>query len=97
MRNLVIDTGACNALRSSLVKSKEINFALSLKNKMVEKSIEHDGLTCHTIFFSLMRSNGIGDMINLYHNITNRNFMPKTRTIVMLVKYFYQHSQLDMS
>ncbi|KAI9112827.1 hypothetical protein K1719_016144 [Acacia pycnantha] len=97
LRNLVADTGAYNALISSLLRSKDIKSALSLMDEMVEKHIEHDGVTYHTVFFGLMRSNDIGGIIELYHKMTGRNFVPKTRTVVMLMKYFCQNSHLDLS
>lgn len=96
LRNLDADTGAYNALISSLGRSKDIKSAVSLMDEMVEKHIEHDSVTYHTIFFGLMRCNDIGGMFEFYHKMTERSFVPKTRTVVMLMKYFCQNSRLDL-
>lgn len=97
LRKLVADTGAYNALISSLVRSKDIKSALSLMDEMVEKHIELDSLTYHTILLGSMRSSGIEGVNELFHKMTERNFVPKTRTVVMLMKYLCQNSRLDLS
>lgn len=97
MRNLFADTGAYNALINSLVRSRDVDSAVSLMDEMVVKQIEIDGVTYHTMFLALMRSKGIEGVSELYHKMTHRNFVPKTRTVVMLTKYFCQNSRLDLS
>ncbi|KAK7258147.1 hypothetical protein RIF29_32632 [Crotalaria pallida] len=96
-RNLVADTGAYNALISSLVRLRDIESALSLMDEMVEKQIELDGVTYHTLFSGLIRSKGgVEGVTELYQKMTSRNFVPKTRTVVMLMKYFCQNCRLDL-
>ncbi|XP_020217020.1 pentatricopeptide repeat-containing protein At3g61360 [Cajanus cajan] len=96
LRNLVADTGAHNALITALVRNKDIESALSLIDNMVEKCIELDSVTYHTMFLGLMRSRGIEGVSELYQKMTQRNFVPKARTIVMLMKYFCQNYRLDL-
>ncbi|XP_019462296.1 PREDICTED: pentatricopeptide repeat-containing protein At3g61360 [Lupinus angustifolius] len=96
LRNLVADTGAYNALISSLVRSRDIESALSLMEKIIENQIELDGVTYHTLFSGLIRTKGIEGVNELYQKMTHRNFVPKTRTVVMLMKYFCQNSRLDL-
>ncbi|RDX76729.1 Pentatricopeptide repeat-containing protein, partial [Mucuna pruriens] len=96
-RNLVADTGAYNALVTAFVRSRDIESAFALMNEMVEKHIELDSVTYHTMFLGLMRSRGIEDVSELYQKMTQRNFIPKTRTVVMLMKYFCQNYRLDLS
>ncbi|BAU01053.1 hypothetical protein VIGAN_11020700 [Vigna angularis var. angularis] len=96
-RNLVADTGAYNALVTALVRNREIESALSLVDEMAEKHIELDGVTYHTMFLGLMRSRGIEGVSELYQKMTQRGFVPKTRTIVMLMKFFCQNCHLDLS
>ncbi|QCD94903.1 pentatricopeptide repeat-containing protein At3g61360 [Vigna unguiculata] len=96
-RNLVADTGAYNALVTALVRNRYIESALSLVDEMAEKHIELDGVTYHTMFLGLMRSRGIEGVSELYQKMTQRGFVPKTRTVVMLMKFFCQNYQLDLS
>ncbi|KAK7340512.1 hypothetical protein VNO77_21218 [Canavalia gladiata] len=96
-RNLVADTGAYNALITALVRTKDIEYALSLMDVMVEKHIELDSVTYHTMFLGLMRLRGIEGVSELYQKMTQRKFVPKTRTVVMLMKYFCQNYRLDLS
>ncbi|RZB45927.1 Pentatricopeptide repeat-containing protein [Glycine soja] len=96
-RNMVADAGAYNALITALVRTRDIESASSLMDEMVEKCIELDSVTYHTMFLGLMRSRGIEGVSKLYQKMTQSNFVPKTRTVVMLMKYFCQNYRLDLS
>jgi len=87
-RNLCPDVGAYNAMISALVRCRQVGSALDLMKEMEENLIEPDGLTYHTLFYSLMKSNGIEGIKGLYEKIMTENFVPKTRTVVMLMKFF---------
>ncbi|KAK7303420.1 hypothetical protein RJT34_14326 [Clitoria ternatea] len=97
LRNLVADTGVYNALITVLVRTRDIESALSLMDEMVEKHIELHSVTYHTVFLGLMRSRGIEDVSELYQKMTQRDSVPKTRTVVMLIKYFCQNYRLDLA
>ncbi|KAG5081953.1 hypothetical protein JHK84_051991 [Glycine max] len=96
-RNMVADAGAYNALITALVRTRDIESASSLMDEMVEKCIELDSVTYHTMFLGFMRSRGIEGVSKLYQKMTQSNFVPKTRTVVMLMKYFCQNYRLDLS
>ncbi|EOY26249.1 Pentatricopeptide repeat-containing protein, putative [Theobroma cacao] len=95
-RNLQPDVGAYNALISSLIRSRDIKSAIELMDEMERKQIEHDGLTYHTMFLGMMKLSGIEGVCELYYKMTERNFIPKTPTVVMLMKYFCENQNLDL-
>ncbi|KAJ8760520.1 hypothetical protein K2173_015187 [Erythroxylum novogranatense] len=95
-RNLQPDIGAYNALISALVKCREVGSAMSLMNEMEHKQIDLDSVTYHTVFFALMKSSGLKGIHDLYCRMVERNFIPRTRTVVMLMKVFCTNNQLDM-
>ncbi|KAE8698571.1 Pentatricopeptide repeat-containing protein [Hibiscus syriacus] len=94
-RNLHHDTGAYNAMISSLIRSRDINSAIELMEEMDRKQIECDGITYHTMFLGTMKSSGIEGVCELYDKMTERNFVPKTRTVVMLMKFFCENQHLQ--
>lgn len=97
LRNLVADTGAYNALVTVLVRNKDVESAVSLMDEMIgKKHVEPDSVTYHTLFLGLMRSRGIEGVSELYLKMTGRKFVPKARTVVMLMKYFCQNFRLDL-
>jgi pentatricopeptide repeat protein len=95
-RNLQADTGAYNALISSLVKCREVKSAIQLMDEMEKNNIHYDDMTYHTMFLGLMKSGSIEGVCELYHKMIDRNFVPKTRTVVMLMKFFCVNSQIDL-
>ncbi|KAJ9180272.1 hypothetical protein P3X46_008540 [Hevea brasiliensis] len=95
-RNLQPDTGAYNALISSLIKCRELKSAMSLMDEMEEKHIGHDGVTYHTIFLGLLKQNDTEGVYELYHKMIGRKFVPKTQTMVMLMKFFCVNGQVDL-
>ncbi|CAL5332034.1 unnamed protein product [Camellia sinensis] len=86
MRNLRPDTGAYNALLSSLVRCKDVESATSLMDEMEEKGIGHDNITYHTMFFGLMKSKNLDFVSELFDNMKKKNFVPKTRTVGYLLE-----------
>ncbi|KDP20163.1 hypothetical protein JCGZ_00024 [Jatropha curcas] len=95
-RKLHPDTGAYNALISSLIRCREMKSAMRLMDEMEEKCIGHDSVTYHTIFLGLMKQNDIEGVCELYGKMIERNFVPKTRTVVMLMKFFCVNSRIDL-
>ncbi|KAL6515445.1 hypothetical protein OROHE_018479 [Orobanche hederae] len=96
-RNLKADTGAYNALLSSLIRSKDLISAVKLMDEMEKENVEHDNVTYHNMFFGLMRSNGVdGGVYALYTKMIEKNFVPKTRTVVMLMKFFCENRKVDL-
>lgn len=95
-KNMQPDTAAYNAMISALIKAKYVKAAIALMDEMEAKQIRHDNMTYHTLFFGLMRSKEIDGVYELYHKMVERNFVPKTRTVVMLMKCFCINRQVDM-
>ncbi|KAB5573786.1 hypothetical protein DKX38_000980 [Salix brachista] len=95
-RNLQADTGAYNALISSLFKCRDLKSAIQLMDEMEKNNIHYDDMTYHTMFLGLMKSGSIEGVCELYHKMIDRNFVPKTRTVVMLMKFFCVNSQIDL-
>ncbi|GAB4850145.1 hypothetical protein Ancab_029440 [Ancistrocladus abbreviatus] len=96
VRMLGPDIGAYNALVSSLVKCRDLESAIHLMDEMEERQIGVDGTTYHTVFCGLKRSGGIDGVYELYHRMTSKSFVPRTRTVVMLMKFFCQNHRLDL-
>ncbi|XP_010052003.2 pentatricopeptide repeat-containing protein At3g61360 [Eucalyptus grandis] len=95
-RNMQPDTAAYNAMISALIKANYVKAAIALMDEMELKQVGHDNITYHTLFFGLMRSKEIDGVCKLYHKMVERNFVPKTRTVVMLMKYFCINGQVDL-
>ncbi|KAI4368067.1 hypothetical protein MLD38_016672 [Melastoma candidum] len=95
-RNMEPDTGCYNAMMSTVIRLRDIDGALSLMDEMVEKGIKHDNMTYHTMYLGLMKSKGVESVCELYHKMIDRNFVPKTRTVVMLMKFFCINCRFDM-
>ncbi|XWS11647.1 hypothetical protein CRYUN_Cryun37aG0017100 [Craigia yunnanensis] len=95
-KNLQHDIGAYNAMISSLIRSKDINSAIELMDGMERKQIEHYGVTFHTMLLGMMKLSGIEGVCELYYKMIERNFIPKTRTVVMLMKFFCENQHLDL-
>ncbi|KNA22390.1 hypothetical protein SOVF_034390 [Spinacia oleracea] len=95
-RKLCPDAGAYNAMISVLVKCRQVEYAINLVNEMEEKHISPDGITYHTMFHGLMKSNGIEAVRGFYEKMVMQNFVPETRTVVMLMKFFCGNRYLDL-
>lgn len=96
LRNLHPDTGAYNALMSSFFRCRDVQSAVTLMDEMEKKHMDYDYMTYHTMFFGLMKTTGFDGVSQLYHKMVERNFVPKTRTVVMLMKYFCQNCRIDL-
>lgn len=95
-RDLKPDIGVYNALISSLIRCRDVKSAMELMDEMEEKHIGHDNVTYHTIFLGMMKASGIEGVCKLYNRMIDSNFVPKTRTAVMLMKFFCENHRLDL-
>lgn len=95
-RNLVVDTGAYNALISVFARTKDMKSGVELMDEMEEKGIDHDDVTYYTMYEGIQKFGCIDDVLKLYKRMTNKNFVPKTRTVIMLMKYFCQNRRSDL-
>ncbi|KAJ0104883.1 hypothetical protein Patl1_19080 [Pistacia atlantica] len=80
----------------NVIKGRDVNSAMDLMDEMEEKQIGHDNVTYHTMFLGTMKSSGIEGVCKLYNKMIERNFVPKTRTVVMLIKFFCESRRLDL-
>ncbi|KAI5654427.1 hypothetical protein M9H77_31614 [Catharanthus roseus] len=94
-RGLHADTGAYNALMNSLIRCRDLNSAAALFNEMEEKNLQLDNVTYHTVFWGLMRSKSTDAVSDFYQKMIDRKFVPKTRTVVALMKFFCENRRLD--
>ncbi|KAK1404948.1 Pentatricopeptide repeat-containing protein [Heracleum sosnowskyi] len=96
-RNLQADTGAYNALISSLIRCRDVKSAAGIMDEMDGKNVSHDNVTYHTMFSGFMKSKDIDGFYGLYQKMIERNFMPKTSTVVMLMKLFCENKEIDLA
>ncbi|EPS73046.1 hypothetical protein M569_01712 [Genlisea aurea] len=96
-RSLVADTKAYNALMSSLIRSRDVRSAAELMDQMEERNIQPDNMTYHVMFLGIMRSpdGGIDGVTELYEKMVGKSFVPKTRTAVMLMKFFCESDRVE--
>eukprot|EP00262_Sarcandra_glabra_P010352 TRINITY_DN2557_c0_g1_i3.p1 TRINITY_DN2557_c0_g1~~TRINITY_DN2557_c0_g1_i3.p1 ORF type:complete len:500 (-),score=84.39 TRINITY_DN2557_c0_g1_i3:73-1572(-) len=95
-RNLQPDIGAYNALMVSLVRAGDLKSGFKLMSEMEEKGMEHDNVTYHTMFLGLKNWGGTRGVCELYRRMVEKNFVPKMRTVVMLMKFFCENGQYDL-
>ncbi|KAI3956412.1 hypothetical protein MKX01_016825 [Papaver californicum] len=96
VRNLEPDTGAYNALMSSILKSRDFSSAIKLMDEMEEKGIGYDNVTYHTVFSGFVKSKFIDDVCKLYRRMVDKQFVPKSCTVVMLMKYFCENQRMEL-
>ncbi|KAF6142334.1 hypothetical protein GIB67_023359 [Kingdonia uniflora] len=96
LRRLNPDAGAYNALISSSFRVGDVKSAMGLMDEMDEKSIGHDNVTYHTMFMGLKRWSGNESVYRLYERMVESNFVPKARTVVMLMKFFCENQRADL-
>ncbi|XP_010538335.1 PREDICTED: pentatricopeptide repeat-containing protein At3g61360 [Tarenaya hassleriana] len=94
---LTPDTGAYNALISSLIKCRDINGAIEVTNEMEEKGIALDDVTFRTMILGMMKSKeyGITGISEFYQRMKEQDSVPKTRTVVILMKLFCQNGEVN--
>ncbi|KAL3504455.1 hypothetical protein ACH5RR_034296 [Cinchona calisaya] len=95
-RNLQADIGDYNALMSAFIRSRDVKSAAVLMNEMEEKHVGLDNVTYHTMFLGLIRSEGIDVVSEHYHLMILKNFVPKARTVVILMKLFCENQKIDL-
>lgn len=95
-RNLHPDTGVFNALMSSLIRCKDLKSAVALMDEMEEKHIDYDYMTYHIMFSGMIKKMDFEGISHLFDKMVQNNFVPKTRTVVMLMKIFCANSRVDL-
>ncbi|CAH8269365.1 unnamed protein product [Arabidopsis lyrata] len=97
-RGLTPDCGAYNALMSSLMKCGDVSDAIKVMKEMEEKEIEPDSVTFHSMFIGMMKSKefGFSGVCEYYQKMKERSLVPKTPTVVMLMKLFCQNGEVNL-
>ncbi|CAN6978777.1 pentatricopeptide repeat-containing protein At3g61360 [Brassica rapa] len=97
-RGLKVDCGAYNALMSTLMRCGDVSGAMVLMKEMEEKGIEADSVTFHSVFIGMMKSKefGFDGVCELYQKMKGRSLVPKTPTVVMLMKLFCQNGEVNL-
>ncbi|GER47869.1 pentatricopeptide repeat-containing family protein [Striga asiatica] len=95
-RNLKADTGAYNALLSSFIRSRDLCSAVKLMDEMEKEKIEHDDVTYHSMFSGFIRVDSVEGVCTLYRKMIGKNFVPKARTAVMLMKFLCENRRVDL-
>lgn len=95
-RGLSPDVAVYNALLSSFLRCRDLNSAMQLMCEMEEKGIGLDDVSYYTMFCALKRFGEIDKVYNLYGKMVDRNFVPKMRTVVLLMNCFCEDSRPEM-
>ncbi|EOA23307.1 hypothetical protein CARUB_v10019081mg [Capsella rubella] len=97
-RGLTPDCGAYNALMSSLMKCGDVSGAVKVMKEMEEKGIEPDSVTFHSMFIGMMKSKEFGfeGVCVYYQKMKEVSLVPKTPTVVMLMKLFCQNGEVNL-
>ncbi|KAG7566533.1 Pentatricopeptide repeat [Arabidopsis suecica] len=97
-RGLTPDCGAYNALMSSLMKCGDVSDAIKVMKEMEVKGIEPDSVTFHSMFIGMMKAKefGFNGVCEYYHKMKERCLVPKTPTVVMLMKLFCQNGEVNL-
>ncbi|RZC71124.1 hypothetical protein C5167_034302 [Papaver somniferum] len=74
----------------------DFNSAVKLMDEMEEKGIGYDNVTYHTVFSGFVKSNCIHDVCKLYRRMVDKQFVPKSCTVVMLMKYFCENQRVEL-
>ncbi|CAN8254050.1 unnamed protein product [Cochlearia groenlandica] len=97
-RGLTPDCGAYNASMSSLMKCGDVSGAMQVMKEMEEKGIEPDSVTFHSMFIGMMKSKEFGfkGVCEFYYKMKERSLVPKTPTVVMLMKLFCHNGEVNL-
>lgn len=97
-RGLRCDCGAYNALMSALMRCGDVGGAVQVMKEMEEEGIEPDSVTFHSVFIGMMKSKEFGfeGVCELYQKMKGRSLVPKTPTVVLLMKLFCQNGEVNL-
>ncbi|WOL06475.1 hypothetical protein Cni_G15209 [Canna indica] len=95
-RGLTPDIGAYNALMSSFVRIGDFKSALEIMDEMEEKAIELDDVSYYTLFCGMKKHEDLEGFWKLYERMVRDNFVPRVRTIMLLMKVFCENGRADL-
>jgi pentatricopeptide repeat protein len=95
-RGLTPDRGAYNALMGAYVRARDMKSAMAVMEEMEMKEIGADDVSYNTLFCGLKRANDLDGIWRLYLKMVETNFLPRTRTIMLLMKTFCEKGHPDL-
>ncbi|XP_072953212.1 pentatricopeptide repeat-containing protein At3g61360 [Typha angustifolia] len=95
-RGLSPDKGAYNALMGAYVRAKDLVSGMALLDEMEEKGIGVDDVSYNTLFCGLKRIGHLEEFWKLYQRMIDQGFMPRTRTVMLLMKTFCENKRPDL-
>ncbi|CAH8389129.1 unnamed protein product [Eruca vesicaria subsp. sativa] len=97
-RGFAYDCGAYNAFMSALMRCRDVSGAMLVMKEMEEKGIEPDSVTFHSMFIGMMKCKefGFDAVCELYYKMKGRCLVPKTPTVVMLMKLFCLNGEVNL-
>lgn len=95
-RGLTPDRGAYNALMGVYVRARDMRSAMEVMEDMEMKEIDPDDVSYNTLFCGLKRTNDLDGIWKLYRKMVQTNFLPRTRTTMILMKTFCENGRPDL-
>ncbi|KAJ3696223.1 hypothetical protein LUZ60_001600 [Juncus effusus] len=95
-RGLNLDRGAYNALMAAYVRSKDMRSAMSVMQEMENQNLGLDDVSYNTLFCGLKRCNNLEGIWKLYKKMVGTEFLPRTRTVIILMKTFCENQRPDL-
>ncbi|KAJ4763663.1 Pentatricopeptide repeat-containing protein [Rhynchospora pubera] len=95
-RGLSPDRGAYNALMGAYVKAKDLKSAMEVMAEMETNEVGVDDVSYNMLFCGLNRTNDLEGIWNLYQKMVQTDFIPRTRTIMLLMKTFCKNGRPDL-
>ncbi|XP_078176402.1 tetratricopeptide repeat (TPR)-like superfamily protein [Carex rostrata] len=95
-RGLTPDKGVYNALMGAYVRASDMRSAVEVMEEMELKEIDADDVSYNTIFCGLKRTNDLDGIWKLYQKMVQTDFLPRTRTIMVLMKTFCENGRPDL-
>lgn len=92
-RGLDVDRGAYNALMSCHMRVGNLKGGMAVMDEMVEKGIELDDVSYYTV---LSRLKKLEDVCLVYGRMISNRFVPRMRTVMLLMKVFCNNKRLDL-
>ncbi|XP_038976946.1 pentatricopeptide repeat-containing protein At3g61360-like [Phoenix dactylifera] len=95
-RGLSPDRGAYNALLGSYTRVGDLKSAMELLDEMEAKRIGLDDVSYYTLFCGFKRLEELDGFWKLYRRMVEREFVPRTRTVMLLMKVFCENGRADL-
>ncbi|XP_020090391.1 pentatricopeptide repeat-containing protein At3g61360 [Ananas comosus] len=95
-RGLTPDRGAHNALMGAYARVRDLTSAMAIMGEMEQKGIGVDDVSYNTMFCGFKRVGDLEGLWKLYKRMLEREFVPRTRTVMLLMKVFCENGRPDL-